>query len=246
MDKLMFATRVVSMGDESKQNDVDLVGEVQRLVGIIEMLVNSMEDFILEVHISPMNILQSKFSEVKRLKISIVYNAKYTGKELSDAKKDCNDLINAMILDEFSGVDKLDETDYSTHNKWPYPTMLIYTVFGDCDLDDLKYEDKQFLNDLINAGYTLSIPYSFCFQEKKALYIHCATIGEYPALISNMLNSKRICNRKIDEYDSSKDKYDDCVYVPIIGHKPLQYNIPYKYITAEDFIEHSSDDELKQ
>ena len=70
MDKLMFATRVVSMGDESKQNDVDLVGEVQRLIGIIEMLVDSMEDFILEVHISPMNILQSKFSEVKRLKIS--------------------------------------------------------------------------------------------------------------------------------------------------------------------------------
>ena len=171
MDKLMFATRAVSMGDESNQNDVDLVGEVQRLIGIIEMLVNSMEDFILEVHISPMNILQLKFSEVKRLKISIVYNANYTGKELSDAKKDCSDLINAMIFDEFNGVDKADKTDYSTHNKWAYPTMLIYTVFGDCALDDLKYGDKQFLNDLINAGYTLSIPYSFCFQEKKALYI---------------------------------------------------------------------------
>lgn len=245
MDKLMFATRAVSMGDESHQNDEDLVGDVQRLLSIVEMLADSMGDFIIEIHICPMNILQLKFSEVKRLKISIVYNMSYTGEALSLAKQECNDLIEALVLGEFAGVNKSEKTEYSTHNKWKYPTMLMYTVFGPNTLEDLSYGDRKFLNDLVDAGYTLSIPYSFCFQDKKALYIHCDSIGEYPTLISKMLSSKQICGRVIDEYKADKDKYDDCVYVPIIGHRHIQYNIPYQYITSKDFSTQSSEDELK-
>ena len=245
MDKLLFATRMVSIGDETKQNDAELVSDIERLVNIINQCTEILGDFVLEVHVSPMNILQAKLKDVKKLKLSIVYNGQYKALEFMEKKNECTELLSTAIEDEFEGIKSIGKVDYSLFNDWDYPTLLLYTIFPRPTVKDLPYADYQAFQQICADGYCVSIPYTYKFQKVKTMYVHCADMTDYPVLLGNMNNSERQYRKKIDEFEIDKESYYDACYIPIIGRTPLQYNIPYVFISIDDFVEQENSSELK-
>lgn len=246
MDKLLFATRMVSMGSEMKQNDVELVTDIERLINIINQCVSVMEDFIVEVHVTPMNMLQAKFKDIKKLKFSIIYNGKYTGLDYLEKKQECTELLRAAVESEFEGIDSIGKVDYSLQNDWNYPTFLVYTVFPRFELPALVGNDYTLLRAICEEGFAVSIPNSYSFQKVKCMYIHCSDISKYPLLLGSMTNSERQYGRSIEEFRIDKDSYVYACYIPIVGLTPLQYEIPYTYVSFEDFIKQESLEELKE
>lgn len=246
MDKLIFATRALSLGDETKQDDHTLVTDIERLINIVSSLVDSMEDFILEVHVSPMNMLQAKFSDIKKLKFSIVYNGHYTGDELKEKKEECSGLIEAFTSDEFEGIESVDKTDYSLTDNWGYPTLVLYSVFGSVKMDDINPHDLTVIKRICEDGYAVSLPASYPFQDTKGIIIHCNDGIAYPRLIGAMLNADRYYGQAITEYKVEKKYSKGLYYIPMIGIKPIKYNIPYTLFTLSDFETQEISEELKE
>lgn len=245
MDRLLFATRAVSLGDEVKQNDAELVSDIERLLNITGQLVDSMENFIIEVHVSPMSMLQSKFKDIKKLKFSIVYNQAYEGDVLKEKMEDCSGLIEAFARDEFEGIEQVEKTDYSTRDDWEYPTLLVYSVFGSVSLDDIMPKDLATIQKLCEDGYAVSIPVSFMFEKTKGIIIHCADGIKYTAMIGALLDSERQYGQTIKEFTIQKKYKDDMYYIPMIGTSPIKYNIPYIFITKSDFGSQENSSDLK-
>lgn len=246
MDKLLFATRMVSMGSETKQNDTELITDIERLINIVNQCVSVMEDFIVEVHVSPMNMLQAKFKDIKKLKFSIIYNGRYTGLEYLEKKQECTDLLRAAVESEFEGIDSIGKVDYSLQNDWDYPTFLIYTVFPRFELPTLVGNDYKLIRAICEDGFAVSVPNSYNFQKVKCMYIHCSDLVQYPILLGSMSNSERQYGKSVEEFKMDKDSYIHACYIPIVGLTPLQYTIPYAYITIEDFVQQESSEELKE
>lgn len=236
MDKLLLASKVVNIGDEVCEKDENLITDIERLISIVDMIVDTMGDFILEIHVVPMNILQLKFSDVKRLKFCITYNPNYIGEEFNDKRVYCDELIEALVKDEFDGVSTIEQTEYSSKDNWKYPTILLYSLFGEFSIEELSDSEYVVLYLLCTVGnYSISIPYSYLFQKVKCMYIHCDNVLELPIMRNDLSNSKEKYGVNFDEYNHTKNKYKNNVYVALSNKCKIKYKIPYMYLDANSF-----------
>ena len=236
MDKLLFAARMTSIGDEIKQNDTDLISDIERLINIVNQCVEIMEDFILEFHVSPANILQSKLKDVKQLKFAVIYNGKYTGLELMEKKKECTELLRAAIEDEFEGIEGIRKIEYELLNNWEYPTLTLYSMLPTPILSTFEHIDWTVLKDICNDGFCVSIPNSFQYQKVKTLFVHCYSVKDYSVLVGTMLNSERQYRMRIYESSEFGKHSTGWAYIPIVGLEPIRYDIPYQFISSKDFM----------
>ena len=236
MDKLLLASKVVNIGDEVCEKDINLVADIERLISIVDMIVDTIGDFILEVHVVPMNILQLKFCDVKRLKFCITYNSNYTGEEFNDKRNYCDELIEALVKDEFDGVSTIEKTEYSSKDNWKYPTILLYSLFGEFNIEELSDNEYVTLYLLCTIGdYNISIPYSYLFQKIKCMYIHCSNIIDLPNMRDDLLNSREKYGVVFEEYNHMKNKYKNNVYVALTNKCEIKYKIPYMYLDTSSF-----------
>ena len=80
MNELLRAASAGSLGSRMQQDDKDLIADVDKLVSITNMLVDTYRDFIVEVHVAPMNIIQMKRSLMNQIDLY------YVNKKLSESK----------------------------------------------------------------------------------------------------------------------------------------------------------------
>lgn len=245
MDAIMQSLRGLTLGNELDQNNLNLRADITKLRNICEMVVDSMNGFIIEIYVSPVNMIQREFKDLKRLKFSIVYNGSVESSLLSDKKEECSSLLETFICDEFENVDKLEKVHYSTQVNWDYPSLLLYTVFPKPSISNLTEKTLELLKTLLDdSKFRISIPYSFCFMKTKTFFIHLESISDAANAESDMNKSKELYGIKIDVYKDDKTKYNSYVYIPFIGFTELPYEIPYMYITLNEvdaFLENNSE-----
>lgn len=237
MSNLDSMLRGATISSEINEKNEDLVAAITKLSSITEMFTSSYGEFVLEVHVSPMNVLQTKMADIREITVYVVHNI--LGNDNQEPVADMRDFLTTMMSDEFEGVTV--KIEMSTYANWVVPSLLLYTVFPINKLENaISNELYWTLYVLINNyGYTVSYPVSVEFHTVKSIFIHCGEMGAVVPL-------SRICkeiNMGVDlrevRVEAKKKGYDcDTVYyVPMIAKKPLEYGLPYEYITHESFDE---------
>lgn len=223
------------IGSELNENNEDLVAAITKLSSITRIFISTYESCVLEVHVSPMNILQTKLSDVSKLTVYVVYNV--SEKANAELVSEMGDMMTALVSGEFDDVEVTVKTSVTAN--WKEPTLLLYTVFPTMPLENaFSNEIYWTLYSLVfQYDYTVSYPISMEFQNVKGLFIHC---GSASRVVPLSLDCGKIdFGIKLVELmkNAKKHKYSDdsIMYTPIVKDEPLGYDLPYVYVTKDSF-----------
>lgn len=231
MDKFLLAANITGISDEIKQNNEDVKADFLRLLSIVDILVESMGSYIMTIYVTPINLMLRKFDSIENLKLTIVTNPYVVGEEEVELSKQCKELAEGLLSGEFPMVKKMSSPTYTKVVNIAENALVLYTVFPEVDVN--SFDDNTFiwLYMIMQSGeYTLSISSIFDMLSQKTLFIHCNGIDNVVKLRKDMINSKELYGVSIKEYQEDKTYKKEWCYVPVIGHKPLEYKIPLKYI----------------
>ena len=231
MDKFLLAANITGISEEVKQNNEDVKADFLRLLSIIDILVESMGSYILTIYVTPINLMLRKFDSIENLKLTIVTSPYVTGEEEAELSKQCRELAESLLSGEFPMVKKMSKPTYTKVANIRENALVLYTVFPEIDINNL--DDNIFIGlyMLMQSGeYTLSLSSVFDMMSQKTLFIHCNGIDDIVKLKKDMINSKELYGISIKEYQEDKTYKKEWCYVPVIGHKPLEYKIPLKYV----------------
>lgn len=238
MSELDLLFRTVNIGSESKENDEDLMADMSRLMSIIEMLTSEMGTFIFEVYVSPMNMLTTKLEDVKHLQLHIVYNYNLSIDDFEKKKRECIELLQSLLLGEFDSISNFDPPEFNRIPEWKVPTIQVYSIFKEPNFEAEIYNDVVYLwlYDLVKDGqYTVSIPYDISQMTAPAVFIHCKDSVDIVKLCKIKPEDGPKGQVVMVEYSPEMRYERGVVYVPMVGLKPLQYNMPYMYIDSSSF-----------
>lgn len=234
MSELLRAANMGSLAAKIQQDDKDLIADVDKLVNITNMLVDTFGSFIIEVYVSPMNLVKQKTINVKHLSFYIIFNGSMTG-ELSELSQEIRDFLNIIVLDEFEGIDRIDDIVFSTYNSFVKPTILLYTVFNNStleDLDDTSYSTLYKLVSECNCALTIPVTYKYAYM--KCIYIHAANTYVSFTLADKVKKFLKENNLNAVEFTDFKTVVP-CIFDILVDFRPLQYDIPYLFIKEKDF-----------
>ena len=236
MDKFLMAANVATISDEVKQNNEEVKADFARLLSIVSMLVDTIGDFILMVNVTPVNIMLTKFEEVKDLQFIIVQNPNYSYDESQIKEQECKDLFESLISGEFPMVGNVKPLKFVRGSRLFEPSVTVYSIFPPFNIEACNDGEYVSLFSIINSGkYTLSLSGVFDIQGCKTVFVHCKNATDLLSLKKDMMNSKEMFGVDLQEYVVDK-KYTNCwVYVPVIGHSQLNYGIPLVYIDFNSF-----------
>lgn len=236
MDKFLMAASSATISDEVKQNNEEVKADFARLLSIVGMLVDTVGDFILMINVTPVNIMLTKFEDIKDLQFTIVQNPNYDYDSALVKRKECNELFNTLVMDEFPMVKNVKPLNFSHNSRLKTPSVTVYTLFPSFELESLNDYEYVCLYSIVNNGkYTLSLPGVFDIQGCKTIFIHCKNPIDLLTLKKDMQNSKDSYGVEIKEYIAG-EKYTNCwVYVPVVGHTKLDYEIPLMYVDSNSF-----------
>ena len=234
MNELLRAASAGSLGSRMQQDDKDLIADVNKLVSIIDMLVDTYRDFIVEVHVAPMNIIQMKTSELKYLSFHIVYNVSYAC-DLLDIQSELQDLLSALVDSEFEGISKIDNISFHLYAGWTEPTIMLYTVFDRFTIEDLSNEDYVFLFGMLEKNEcAITIPKTYKFAKVKCIFIHSPSTVMVSRLARSIVDYCA-ANGKVAGKIDDKNNSLNLVYEMMVGLQPIRYNIPYIYVDRNSF-----------
>ena len=231
MDKFLLAANITGISDEIKQNNEDVKADFLRLLSIVDILVESMGSYIMTIYVTPINLMLRKFDSIENLKLTIVTNPYVVGEEEIELSKQCRELAEGLLSGEFPMVKKMSSPTYTKVVNIAENALVLYTVFPEVDVNSLDDNTFIWLYMIMQSGeYTLSVSSIFDMLSQKTLFIHCNGIDNVVKLRKDMINSKELYGISIKEYQENKTYKKEWCYVPVIGHKPLEYKIPLKYI----------------
>jgi hypothetical protein len=241
MVDMLGAAGYGSLSSRYKQDNPDLQADVEKLISIVQMLADTYKDFILEVHVAPMNIIQLTTAELKEMSFYIVYNPDV--EDVNQVKHDCSEMLKVMIADEFDGINGIKEIKYYTYNKWTIPTIMLYTLFNDT-LETLSDNDYLTLYQLTcEDAISISIPKTYALHKIKSVFVHINGILDM-SFVKSKLNKYSDYNMSIREL-GEQDKHTTMVFVFIMGKSPIPYDIPYIYVNSASFDEQRINELLK-
>lgn len=234
MNELLRAASAGSLGSRMQQDDKDLIADVDKLVSITNMLVDTYRDFIVEVHVAPMNIIQMKTSELKHLSFHIVYNGSYAC-NLLDMQNDLRDMLSVLVDDEFDGISKIDDISFHMYANWTEPTIMLYTVFDGFTIEDLSDEDYVFLYGMLEKNEcAITIPKTYKFAKVKCIFVHSPSTVMVSRVDRGVIDYC-VANGKVAGKVSDNDNSLNLVYEMMVGLQPIRYNIPYIYVDRNSF-----------
>jgi hypothetical protein len=234
MNELLRAASAGSLGSRMQQDDKDLIADVDKLVSITNMLVDTYRDFIVEVHVAPMNIIQMKTSELKHLSFHIVYNGSYAC-NLLDMQNDLRDMLSVLVDDEFDGISKIDDISFHMYANWTEPTIMLYTVFDGFTIEDLSDEDYVFLYGMLEKNEcAITIPKTYKFAKVKCIFVHSPSTVMVSRVDRGVVDYC-VANGKVAGKVSDNDNSLNLVYEMMVGLQPIRYNIPYIYVDRNSF-----------
>lgn len=234
MNELLRAASAGSLGSRMQQDDKDLIADVDKLVSITNMLVDTYRDFIVEVHVAPMNIIQMKTSELKHLSFHIVYNGSYAC-NLLDMQNELRDMLSVLVDDEFDGISKIDDISFHMYANWTEPTIMLYTVFDGFTIEDLSDEDYVFLYGMLEKNEcAITIPKTYKFAKVKCIFVHSPSTVMVSRVDRGVIDYC-VANGKVAGKVSDNDNSLNLVYEMMVGLQPIRYNIPYIYVDRNSF-----------
>lgn len=238
MGDLDALLRGVNAGANSRENDEELIADMTKLTTLVEMLLYQMEGFIIEVHVSPMCILNTKLKDIRRLEFFILYNWTLSLDEVHEKKVECQELFNSLLQGEFDDIQGIQPIEFSNRDVWGEPTIQLYSAFKEFDFEREISDDNIYLwlYDFVKDGkYAISLPYAFSHQVTKSIIMHCNTPAEIAKLNRLKPEDGPKAMYKIDEYVLNRQYYSGVVYTPMLTTKGLKYELPYFYVTADSF-----------
>lgn len=234
MNELLRAASAGSLGSRMQQDDKDLIADVDKLVSITNMLVDTYRNFIVEVHVAPMNIIQMKTSELKHLSFHIVYNGSYAC-NLLEIQSEVKDMLTVLVDDEFDGISKIDDISFHMYANWTEPTIMLYTVFDGFTIEDLGDEDYVFLYGMLDkTGCTLTIPKTYKFAKVKCIFVHSPSTVLVSRIDRGIIDYCESNNKSAGKV-TDNNKSLNIVYEMMVGLQPIRYNIPYLYVDKKLF-----------
>lgn len=236
--------RGANLSSEFKESDEDVIATVTKLTNIVKMFNDFYPEVALEIHASPLDIIQTKVHDIDRLSIYVGYN-----KEKKSQVADAMDMLKSLVNDEFETKNGV-SVEFETEPKWKEPTILLYTLFPaetlESELRSTLYWDLYSL--VFFQGITASVPIGLGYRDNLGILLHCNGIDD----ISRLHKMLPVGNQqKLVEF-SQRDKWSKEVlkdspiyYVPMLRQEPIRYELPYLYITRESFDEKYLEEVLK-
>lgn len=224
----------IDISSDVKENDEEMMYSMERLLSIINMFVDDYRDIILEIYVSPMNMLQRRLSDIKHLSIYVIHIGYVDEERLKTMREDLDAYVNGEFDDIKGGV----SVELNIHYKPDIPMLCVYSMFeGDKEgiVNALTTDELYVMKALAQEhDCTFSLPYNYAFLSCKSFFTHCGST-------ENMIPLRNTITK---EYGSSMKEFDadvkykmgDVVYVPMISKSAFKYDIPYVYLTADDFV----------
>lgn len=244
MNQLLSAATTGGMAADIKQNDEDIITDVVKLEKIVSSLADAYLDFIVEIYVAPMNIIQMKTSKLQHIEFYIVYDESYDG-PLFAIKKECNEFLTELVRSEFEGISKIDKISYSKEINWNVPTLLMHTVARQLTIEDIPDTEYIFLyNMIMQLGCALTIPRAATCLRMKNIIVHSPSTVLIP-MVEKLMRS--YCEKNgVSVSELGENKNDtDIIYQIMVGLKPIHYDIPYMYIDKNSFNEQRLETILK-
>lgn len=228
MDLTKIAKNTGAYGDIN-QNNEELVITFNRLLRLTNMLVEIMGDFLIEIGISPADIIQKKVEDVRQIQFFLIWNLSYKN-EFAQKRQLCEETIKALIADEFEYITEVIPSQYFTSIDWTTPVLTISSVVKYLDNSAVTVLDAQTLAEILeNDKYQISIPTSLPYQYKTVIFMHSDSIIGIIDM-EDYINSLQESGASVALIGKDKKK-TRFVVIPILGLNSLQYDIPYVQIT---------------
>ncbi len=244
MNEMLAAARGLKAADNIRQDSSELMADVSKLVHIIDMLIDITGDYVIEVHVSPMTIVQMLMRQVKSLQFFIKYDAAY-GSE--DAKKSADEVLMELVKSEFTGIESYEPTVFSMYDDWDVPTFLLYSKDGVQTVDELDDSTILFLHSFLSCTGAggVSIPATYPFSKRVNMFVHCESLVSLDNLKRKVSEFGQMVGREFKEVTVFGYESVEFNIVYMIGLKPLQYEVPYLYIDNASIGEQRISDLLK-
>ena len=238
--------REANLSSEFNENNEDLVAALNKLTDITKMFVDTYSDVVVEVHASPLDLIQTKLKDISKIKVYVVYVANFKSNDDScDRVSDAKEMLNSLHEGEVEDVSGGYEIVFSTKANWNEPTVLLYSVFAqvhgseDTSLENVLSPSVYWsLYELVFMNnYTVSYPVSIGFMKSRGLFIHCGESSRVVA-VEKMLERNPSCHTVAFTQTKSykvRDGIPDYYYVPILKMEPMGYGLPYVYVTRDSF-----------
>lgn len=226
------AMRGANISDEIRESDEDLAVAMTKLKSIMDAFLLSYGHLVIEVHATPMDILNRKLSSIDKIELYVLYDKSANHEEVDDAKATLHCLVDDEFEDVKGGVDVEFRSTYRKH----VPTLCLYSVF--------PVDTNWFINTacptamylaledlIVTKGYTISCPANVTAQDPHTMFIHCGS----PEKIISLDKIVREYDYKFAKFDGKKNKEDDVVYSVLLTQDKLRYDLPYMYLDASLF-----------
>ncbi len=244
MNEMLAAARGLKAADEIRQDSSELMADVSKLVHITEMLIDITGNAVIEVHVSPMTIVQMLMRQVKSLQFFIKYDAAYVTEEF---KQSTDEVLMELVKSEFTGIESYQQTVFSLYDDWDIPTFLLYSREGIKSVDELDDSTLLFLHSFLSCTGAggISIPVTYKFSKHVNMFVHCDSLVNLDVLKNSVSQFSQVTGRGFKEVNISDNEIMEFNIVYMIGLKPLQYDVPYIYIDANSIDEQRIADLLK-
>lgn len=228
MNSLLSATKISSISTDLNAMDGDHIDDIEKLLSLVDLIVSTYNDFLIEIHVAPMSLIQDKLTDIKKLKFYLVYNSRFVGEEFTETKCDCSDFIKSLLSNEFAGIENNIEVLYYSSWQWKEPTLCLYSMLGNPRWEDIPEDIKLWIKDIcVCMDLGISITYYAINTVNRCIFLHFRKATDRILYNGNFDIFKDKFRLELTEKKSSKDTI---YYVPLIGLNPLNYNLPYLYI----------------
>ena len=237
MDKFSKASSIVNVGANMNDNNEFLQAYINRLMSVIEVIIDEFGDVVCDIMCSPMELITTQLSDLSELKVYIVTYEKETEDEQErEFIKYKIKTLKSYCVTAFNGeFDDLIKVTIKISNKSDFKdsSILMYSMFKKFNIETLDEDTYYKLYLLCDAGYRIYIPTNFDYARIRNVIVLCNTMDSYLDTINNGINVKDSLPMAYC-VNAPKD-FDGIVYLPTLYE--LHYDLPYTLIDVDSFNE---------
>lgn len=235
-NSLFSAARVDGLGSEMMQDDVSHKADMKKLISIVNSLKIEYPDLLKRVYVGPACIIQSPLADIKDIFFCIeLFQLDIEVEEYVEMYKGLRELLKAFIQDEYPEVYSRVKIVAGCDVEYPLLCLLSESKTFNPYADITDVNELNFLYNLAsNEKYNIEISYNWCTEHKTTILIHVKDASMLTSLMEDMLRSESTYGIYLEECIPNVKTTEIYTYVPVLGYEPLNYSIPYRFITKED------------
>lgn len=237
MNEVIEQLRTMILAAEDRYSDRTVNEDFTKLINMAKSYAKYSEGFIVEIHVSPIDIFAKRLREIDSLDFVIIYNSNVCPEEgmtIKSMKTHYADIWRSMLEDEFSVPIDIGKISFELGLSTSLPLCCLYSVFPTLDVANLSFSDIDIFKTLIRNGVNISIPNSYPFMKYKSIFLHSPKIDLMITAMGRGELKEKLGNRL--SLMKRKPFMDDrIVFAPLFITCEIKYDIPYTFLNEYSF-----------